>query len=56
MSWIAALDTSAAKWPRPAFLAYTGFKWLLVLLGAYGLIGLFLQRLDPAYWRNLWNL
>ncbi len=31
-----------------------GLKWLLVALGAYGLIGLFLQRMSLEYWRSLW--
>jgi hypothetical protein len=53
MSWIANLDTRAAKWPAVVRWPYHGLKWLLILLGAYALIGTIIQRMNPEYWRDL---
>lgn len=53
MSWIAALDTRAARLPRPLWFAYASLKWLLIVLGGYVVIGLYLQRMNPQYWKDM---
>lgn len=45
MSWIARFDARARQWPKPAYWAYVGIKWYLILGGAFLLIRLWLDRM-----------
>jgi hypothetical protein len=56
MGWITTLDTRASRWPRAARWPYVGLKWLLILAGAYLVLGTIAQRLNPDYWRNLFTI
>lgn len=44
MAWITALDTRSQHWPAPQRWLYLGVKWGLVLLGAFALGGVLLDR------------
>jgi hypothetical protein len=56
MGWITTLDTRASRWPRAFRWPYVGLKWLLILAGAYLVLGTIAQRLNPDYWRNLFTI
>lgn len=44
MPWLAKLDARAARWSRPVRYPYLALKWLLVALGAYCLVGVYVQK------------
>lgn len=44
MAWLARWDLRAASWPVFARIAYRTVKWSLVALGAYCLVGVYIQR------------
>jgi hypothetical protein len=43
--WLSRLDAKAQAWPAPAKWAYLCGKWLLIVLGAYLVIGTMLMRM-----------
>lgn len=45
MAWMQRLDTKAATWPKPVYWAYVALKWYLVVMGAFALIRLNLDRM-----------
>lgn len=48
MAWLARLDARARKWPAAVRWAYLGFRWLLILLGVYGVIGLAFMEISEG--------
>jgi hypothetical protein len=58
MSWIAALDTRSARWPRVVRWSYLSLKWTLVCVGAAGLIyNAALKYGAPvAVWLAIWPI
>ncbi len=44
MAWLEKLDAKAQHWPTAGRWAYRGLKWYLVLLGAFALIRVSLDR------------
>lgn len=44
MPWLAKLDAKVEKWPKPARWLYVGLKWYLVIMGAFALIRIWLDR------------
>lgn len=43
--WLATLDARARQWPTPWPWLYLGLKWGLVVLGAFALGAVVLDRL-----------